>query len=52
VRGEPIICTPEDAFRCFMGTGLDVLVVGNALLIKAKKSKVLATDYKVEYELD
>jgi carbamoyltransferase len=52
VRGEPIICTPEDAFRCFMGTGLDVLVVGNAYLIKTEQSKVLADDYKLEYELD
>ena len=32
VRGEPIVCTPEDAFRCFMGTELDVLAVGNCLL--------------------
>ena len=52
VRGEPIICTPKDAFRCFMGTGLDVLVVGNAVLIKAKQSQALAADYQVEYELD
>lgn len=52
VRGEPIICTPEDAFRCFMGTGLDVLAVGNALLRKPEQSHALAADYKVEYELD
>ena len=52
VRGEPIICTPEDAFRCFMGTELDVLVVGNTLLIKGAQSKLLLADYKVEYELD
>ncbi|HEY5993589.1 MAG TPA: carbamoyltransferase [Gallionellaceae bacterium] len=52
VRGEPIVCTPEDAFRCFMGTGLDVLVVGNALLHKSAQSAALAADYKVEYELD
>jgi carbamoyltransferase len=52
VRGEPIICTPEDAFRCFMGTELDVLVVGNAVLIKTEQSEALATTYKVEYDLD
>ena len=52
VRGEPIICTPEDAFRCFMGTELDVLVGGNALLRKEEQSQSLAADYKVEYELD
>ena len=52
VRGEPIVCTPEDAFRCFMGTELDVLVVGNAMLHKSDQSKELAADYKLEYELD
>ena len=52
VRGEPIICTPEDAFSCFMGTELDVLVVGNAILIKTEQSESLAADYKVEYGLD
>jgi carbamoyltransferase len=52
VRGEPIICTPEDAFRCFMGTELDVLVVGNSLLEKKAQSQTLAADYKGEYELD
>lgn len=52
VRGEPIVCSPEDAFRCFMGTELDVLVVGNAILEKAAQSRALAADYKFEYELD
>ena len=52
VRGEPIICTPKDAFRCFMGTELDVLVVGNAFLKKAEQSEALAADDKVEYEPD
>jgi carbamoyltransferase len=52
VRGEPIVCTPEDAFRCFMGTELDVLVVGNSMLHKSDQSKELAADYKLEYELD
>jgi carbamoyltransferase len=52
VRGEPIVCTPEDAFRCFMGTELDVLVVGNSFLEKTSQSKALVADYKVKYELD
>ncbi|MEY4964872.1 MAG: hypothetical protein RL274_455 [Pseudomonadota bacterium] len=52
VRGEPIVSTPEDAFRCFIGTELDVLVVGNALLRKADQSQSLAADYKASYELD
>ena len=52
VRGEPIVCTPEDAFRCFMGTELDLLVVGNCVLKKEKQSKTLIEDYKDKYELD
>jgi carbamoyltransferase len=52
VRGEPIVCTPEDAFRCFMGTELDVLVVGNCILRKDKQDKSLVEDYKEKYELD
>ena len=52
VRGEPIVCSPSDAFRCFMGTELDVLVVGNAFLEKSKQSESLSIDYKTNYELD
>jgi carbamoyltransferase len=52
VRGEPIVCTPEDAFNCFMGTELDILVVGNAYLIKEEQSKELVTNYKNKYMLD
>jgi carbamoyltransferase len=52
VRGEPIICTPEDAFRCFMGTGLDVLVVGEAFLLKENQPAELAADYTAAHELD
>lgn len=52
VRGEPIVCSPEDAFRCFMGTELDVLVIGNVLLYKSEQPELLTADYKVEYELD
>tara|TARA_Y100000389_G_scaffold197899_1_gene233391 strand:- start:13934 stop:15772 length:1839 start_codon:yes stop_codon:yes gene_type:complete len=52
VRGEPIICTPTDAFRCFMGTELDVLCVGNYLLIKEDQEEALKENYKQLYELD
>ena len=52
VRGEPIVCTPEDAFRCFMGTELDLLVVGNCVLKKEQQDKLLIEDYKEKYELD
>jgi carbamoyltransferase len=52
VRGEPIICTPEDAFRCFMGTGLDILVVGNCILYKDAQSKVPVKNYVELYESD
>lgn len=52
VRGEPIVCTPEDAFRCFMGTELDILVVGNCMLRKEDQPEELILDYKNQFELD
>ena len=52
VRGEPIICTPTDAFKCFMGTELDVLSVGNFILYKEKQDPALIKNYKNLYELD
>jgi len=52
VRGEPIVCTPEDAFKCFMGTELDLLVVGNCILRKERQDEVLINNYKDKYELD
>lgn len=53
VRGEPIVCAPEDAFRCFMGTELDVLAIGNTILQKADQQESLAKiNYKDAYELD
>jgi carbamoyltransferase len=52
VRGEPIVCTPEDAFRCFMGTGIEVLVVGNCFLEKDDQDPALLIDYKDDFELD
>ncbi len=52
VRGEPIVCTPEDAFRCFMGNELDLLVVGNCVLRKADQDASLKQDYSLAFELD
>lgn len=52
VRGEPIVCTPEDAFRCFMGTEIDVLVAGNCILHKDRQDPTLLSDYKHEIEAD
>jgi carbamoyltransferase len=52
VRGEPIVCSPKDAFKCFMGTELDVLAVNNYLLLKDEQDKALREDYKGRYELD
>jgi carbamoyltransferase len=52
IRGEPIVCTPEDAFRCFMGTELDLLVVGNCILHKAAQDKKLKLDYSSTFDLD
>ena len=52
VRGEPLVCTPEDAFHCFMGTGIELLVVGNCLLHKDEQNNELLRDYKNEFEPD
>jgi carbamoyltransferase len=52
VRGEPIVCTPEDAFRCFMGTDLDVLAVGNCYLRKQDQDPALKQNYESAFELD
>jgi carbamoyltransferase len=52
VRGEPIVCTPADAFNCFMGTDLDYLVIGNCILDKNKQDPNLKKDYTKEFELD
>ena len=52
VRSEPIVHTPADAFRCFMATGMDRLVVGNAVLHKAEQDPSLATDYLSLHEMD
>ena len=52
VRGEPIVGSPEDAFRCFMGTELDVLAVGNCYLRKEAQDPSLKLNYKNNFELD
>ena len=52
VRGEPIVNTPADAFRCFMGTDIDWLVVGNAVLKKEEQTAARTADYRDQYELD
>jgi carbamoyltransferase len=52
VRGEPIVCTPDDAFRCFMGTELDSLIVGNAVMHKAQQNPSLKLDYKSSFQPD
>ena len=52
VRGEPIVCAPEDAFRCFMGSDIEVLVIGNCFLNKEDQPSALKLDYKNMFELD
>jgi len=52
VRGEPIVCSATDAFNCFMGTDLDLLVCNNFILYKDNQNKDLLKDYKNKYELD
>jgi carbamoyltransferase len=52
VRGEPIVCTPEDAFRCFMGNELDALVIGNCVLQKAEQDPALKNDYCLSLDAD
>jgi carbamoyltransferase len=52
VRGEPIVCTPTDAFRCFMGTEIELLVIGNCVLHKKDQDRNLIRNYEVEFELD
>ncbi|MDP3553236.1 carbamoyltransferase [Methylocystis sp.] len=52
VRGEPIVCTPEDAFGCFMGTEMDTLVIGDCYLRKDDQNASLKHDYKEKFELD
>jgi carbamoyltransferase len=52
IRGEPIVCTPEDAFRCFMGSDIEVLAIGNCFLQKEQQDSALKRDYRETFELD
>ena len=52
IRGEPIVCTPEDAYRCFMGTNLDILVIENFIIFKEDQVSELNVNYKNQFELD
>ena len=52
IRGEPIVCTVKDAFRCFMGTNLDILVIEDFIMYKADQEKSFKKDYKNQFSLD
>ena len=52
IRGEPIVCSVKDAFQCFMGTNLDVLVIENFILLKTEQGQQSKTDYKTLFKLD
>ena len=52
IRGEPIVCTPEDAYRCFMGTNLDILVLENFIIEKNSQQNKIKINYKNKFNLD
>ena len=52
IRGEPIVCSVQDAYRCFMGTDLDILVCENFILYKEKQNKQLLKDYRNKFKPD
>jgi carbamoyltransferase len=52
VRGEPIVCTPEDAFHCFMGTEIETLAIGNCFLRKEDQDPSLKRNYETVFDLD
>ena len=52
VRGEPIVCSTKDAFKCFMATNLDILVIEDFILLKSKQNKSLHENYKNQFNLD
>ena len=53
MRGEPIVCTPEDAYRCFMRTEMDTLVLGNHVLRKSQQPPLAESDdWRHEFQLD
>ena len=52
IRGEPIVCDIKDAYRCFMGTDLDILICEDFMLYKNKQKNILKNDYKKDFVLD
>ena len=52
VRGEPIVCTPTDAFRCFIGTEIEMMAIGNCILHKDQQDPKLKTNHQEQFELD
>ena len=52
IRGEPIVCSVKDAYDCFMGTNLDILVVNNFILYKHHQTEKISYEYKSKYKLD
>ena len=52
IRGEPIVCSIKDAFKCFMGTNLDILVCENFILFKDQQDEKLQKSYQTDFELD
>jgi carbamoyltransferase len=52
VRGEPIVCTPKDAFHCFMGTEIETLAIGNCFLRKEDQDQSLKRNYETAFDLD
>lgn len=52
VRGEPIVCTPSDAYRCFLGTGIETLAIGNFILRKEDQPGERRTEYHAGFALD
>ena len=52
IRGEPIVCSIKDAYRCFMGTNLDILTIGDFILFKDKQNLLLEKNYQNQFKLD
>ena len=52
IRGEPIVSSPYDAIKCFLGTNLDLLILGNCIIKKSEQKKSLLINYKSEFDLD
>ena len=52
IRGEPIVCSPQDAYRCFMGTDIDILILENFVLLKENQPVEKLLNYKDRFDLD